>query len=132
MVSSLYLFLLAVVFLTLTIRVILVRKSLKISLGDGNEPRLQRAICAHKNFCETTPLAAVMMILAEASTINIIIIHACGGVLLLGRILHAISISSAKENIKIRIAGMTLTLLSIASLAGLNLLVYVVTILGLK
>jgi len=132
MTSSLYIFLLTTVFFTLTIRVIKIRKSLKISIGDGGDLRLQRAIRAQANFCETVPLALVMMILAEASLVNILIIHACGAALFVGRILHAIAVSSVNEKIKLRISGMILTLTSLAALALLNLLAYVVSILGLK
>jgi hypothetical protein len=132
MASSLYISLLAIVFLILTIRVIKVRKSLKISLGDGGDFRLQRVIRAQANFCESVPLAVTMLILAEASSVNILIIHFCGGALLLGRIIHAIAIGSVTENIKIRITGMVLTFISITILSLLNLLAYVVSVLGIK
>lgn len=132
MTSSLYIFLLSVIFLTLTIRIIKIRKSLKVSIGDGGDLRLQRAIRAQANFCEVVPLTLLMMVLAEASLVNILIIHACGASLFVGRILHAIAVSSVNEKIKLRVSGMILTLISLTALALLNLLAYGVSVLGLK
>ncbi len=132
MLSSLYAFLLTTLFLTLTIRTILIRRSLKIALGDGGDARLNRAIRAHANFCETVPFALLLFFLSEVNSVTHLILHICGGALLLGRILHACAVSSVNEKIKLRIAGMLLTLTSITALALLNLLCYVVSAFGLK
>lgn len=124
MLTSLYLFLFAILFLTLTIRIIRIRKSVKVTLGDGGDLRLQRAIRAHANFCETVPFTLLMFFLVEVNSFAPFILHACGGTLLLGRILHAVAVSSVNEKMKIRIVGMLLTLISMTTLALLNLLAY--------
>lgn len=127
MVSSLYASLLALVFLVLTIRVIKLRKSLKVSLGDDGNDNLQRAIRAQGNFSETTPLALLLIILAEANDLNPILIHLCGFTLLFGRIFHAYGISQ-KANFRFRIGGMILTLISVIISLLLNLVLYFSTL----
>lgn len=123
MISSLYASLLALVFLVLTARVIKLRKSLKISLGDDGNDYLQRAIRAQGNFSETVPLALLLIILAEANNLSPFFVHLCGITLLLGRIFHAYGISQ-KAHFRFRIGGMILTLSSVIVLLLLNLVLY--------
>jgi uncharacterized protein len=124
MISSLYAFLLGLIFLVLTIRIIKLRRSLKISLGDGENVDLQRAIRAHGNFCEVVPFALVLIILSEVNGISPLFLHICGTTLLIGRISHAYGISQ-KSTFRFRIGGMFLTLTSVIISLLLNLLIYI-------
>ncbi|MGR9088197.1 MAG: MAPEG family protein [Gammaproteobacteria bacterium] len=47
MISSLYASLLALLIVWLSLRVIMIRRTKKVRLGDGGEPELQTAIRAH-------------------------------------------------------------------------------------
>ena len=60
--------------------------ALRVSLGDGGNPALQRAIRAHANFSEYVPFALVMLAILELSRFSIYALHALG--MLLTRRLH--------------------------------------------
>jgi uncharacterized membrane protein YecN with MAPEG domain len=120
-ITSLYSSLLALIFLILTIKIIKIRRANKIILGDGDNLELQKAIRAQANFVETVPLALILLSLAENSGSSIILLQIAGFTLLLGRMLHGYGIAFVRENLRFRIAGMMLTIFSIAFLALINL-----------
>jgi len=64
-ITPLYAALLALVFLVLSFRVIFVRRGERISLGDGENPALRARVRVHANFAEYTPLALLLMLMAE-------------------------------------------------------------------
>ena len=78
-IVALYAALLAVMYVVLTVRVILVRVALKASLGDGGgDTRLLRAVRAHGNFAEFVPFAVVLIALAEMNGTPPLYIAYCG------------------------------------------------------
>jgi hypothetical protein len=119
--TSLYASLLAFIFLILTYKVIKIRKSNHITIGDNNNLALQRAIRAHGNFTETVPLALILLALAEYYGASIFILHIGGLSLLIGRMTHGYAISHIQENLNLRKIGMILTLFSILFLSVVNL-----------
>ena len=82
--------LLTFVYVFLAFKVIALRRTEKIALGDGGVQKLQAAIRAHGNFSEYVPLSLVLMALLEldhfASTALMVVALA----LVLGRVLHAV------------------------------------------
>ena len=64
----------------------------KVALGDGDDLPLQRAIRAHANFVEYTPLFLLLTVLAEYQGLAFYAVHILGGAFLVGRILHAYSL----------------------------------------
>ncbi len=120
-ITSLYSSLLAIIFLILTIKIIRIRRKNKITFGDGNNPKLQRAIRSQANFTETVPLTLILLALAENSGSSLIALQIAGFTLLLGRMIHAYGISFTKEKIYFRVTGMILTIFSIAFLILINL-----------
>lgn len=124
MISSLYASILALIFLFLTIRTVALRRKFQVALGDGENHILKRAIRAQGNFCETVPLALILLILAEINGINPKIIHFCAIILLIGRLSHAFGISQENEKLKFRIFGMVMTISSILLLALINIFVF--------
>ena len=121
LVTSLYSSLLAIIFLILTIKVIRIRKTTKITIGDNNNQSLQKAIRAQGNFAETVPLALILLALSENLGTSMPLLHISGFTLLLGRMIHSYGISCVQENFNLRIAGMSLTIFSIAFLTFINL-----------
>ena len=96
----------------LFLNVVKLRRETKVSLG-FNSKKLERAIRAHSNFCETVPFIILisfvlyfnnLMIFATASTL----------ILSIGRTIHSKAISDVNENIVDRRKGMRLTILSLA------------------
>jgi len=105
----------------LTVNVILNRVRSKINRGDGGDAALAQAIRAHGNFAEHTPLALLLIGLAEALGYHAPMILTLGGVLLLARLLNAWGLNSSLEQTFGRQAGAGLTVLVTAIAAGLVL-----------
>ncbi len=125
-ITPLYASILAIIFVGLSLRVIRLRRSLKISLGtdehlinknikqeiDGHQLIL-RAVRVHANFSEYVPLAIVLMICSEISGASIWLLHSIGMLLLVGRLSHAYGVSQLNEIFKYRVLGMAMTFISI-------------------
>ncbi len=124
MIVSLYAALLALIFIALTIRVIKVRRLQKISIGDGGNIELQRAIASQSNFCQSAPIFLILFIISEIGETNTAILNICGTLFILGRIFHAYGINCKKENFYFRISGMIVTLSTIATLSVINLTLF--------
>lgn len=119
--TPIYAALLGLMYVALSARVIRLRRRFRAGLGDGGEPLLIRAIAAHANFSEYVPLTLLLIWMLESVSGSTAVAHLCGAVLLVGRFIHAYSISQASENIRLRVLGMSLTFLSL-TLAALGLL----------
>ncbi|MGZ8154862.1 MAG: MAPEG family protein [Burkholderiales bacterium] len=87
-VTPLYAALLGLWLLVLSLRVVQQRRAARVSLGDGGNTALQRAIRAQGNFVEYVPLALLMLAILELSHFSIYLLHALGLVLLIARLLH--------------------------------------------
>lgn len=105
----LYAGLLTLLYLVLTFRTIALRGRLRVALGDGNDRALQRAIRAHANLGEYGPLALLLLYMVENAGTRPTTVHALGGALVLGRLLHALGVSRLREPLPLRMAGMVLT-----------------------
>ena len=117
-ISLLYGGLLALWFVALSARVILGRMGPgNPSLGDGGNPLMVRRIRGHANFAEYVPLALVLIAFLEASGSPAWQVHALGASLLVGRLLHGYALSFTRNNPFGRTAGISLTLLSLATAA---------------
>ena len=113
--------LLALVYLVLSIRVIKLRGQNSISLGDGGNEALQRAIRGHGNFAEYAPMGVLLLLIAELQSVNAFVLIALAVVLLVGRICHGYAFAFTAGSPVLRQAGMILTFLTIAALAIANL-----------
>lgn len=100
---------LGIIFFILSIRIIRLRRSLKIGIGDSGDPMMLRAMRVHSNFAEYVPLCLILLGFAELQGTLPIIMHILGSGLLLGRLLHAYGMSQTKENFRFRVSGMALT-----------------------
>ena len=116
-----YASLLAALYIFLSLRVVRMRRSNRVALGDANNPELQRAIRVHANFAEYVPFALLLVAFVEFQQSSALTIHLISLALLMGRIVHAYGVSQEKENYRLRLIGMTLTLGAITA-AGLRLL----------
>ena len=92
-VTPLYAGLLALWLMLLSLRVIDRRRSARVSLGDGGNSLLQRAIRGQANFIEYVPLALLMLAILELSKFSIYVLHAIGILLLVARVLHGYAFS---------------------------------------
>lgn len=76
-----------------------VRRRLKhgVSLGDGGQEDLKRAIRIHGNFIETVPYILILMILVETLAGSVWFLHGLGIALVLSRILHFDGLSLSQK-----------------------------------
>ena len=116
-VTALYAAPLALLFLALSIRVIALRRSARVSLGDGGDTNLLRRVRVQANFAEYVPLALVLLGLAETLTAPVWFLHVCGLALVAGRMCHAMGVSRTDEDFRMRVAGVALTATPIGVLA---------------
>ena len=130
MISGLYAALLIVIQKVLILRVVHVRRSKKVSVGDGGHEDLTRRIRAHGNFIETVPMALLLMLIAELSGSPLWCIHILGLMLIGARISHVIGISSSTGHGKFRFYGMVVTMTVFGLGALLNLLLVLPTLIG--
>lgn len=119
--SPLYIALAALTLVALSVRVIRLRRTLKVSLGDGQQERLTRAIRAHGNFAEYISMGLLVLIAVEQVVSKAWIVHALGGALLLGRWLHAYGLDQEPRSYAGRVSGMALTFTSIGAGAAILL-----------
>jgi len=110
LITSYYAVPIAILYLVLTFRVIGLRRRHAVALGDGGDPVLLRRIRAQANLTEYAPLILVLMLMGEIQGASAMLLHAIGIALLVGRLIHAFGISQAREDIRLRAAGMILTL----------------------
>jgi uncharacterized membrane protein YecN with MAPEG domain len=97
------------------------RKKAKISLGSSGDPILERAVRAHGNFVEYVPLALILLLLLEGQAAAPWMLHALGGTLLAGRLLHVYGMIWPDGKVAGRFWGTGLTWLMVLCTSLLNL-----------
>lgn len=120
--AALYTGLLILMGLYLQGRVIGLRRSRKIGLGDGQDKELMRAIRVHGNFVESAAFGIGALIMLALIAAPAAVIHGVGAMLFAGRIAHAYGLTRTAGSSPGRVAGMVLSLTALG-LAGLILIV---------
>lgn len=78
-------------------------------MGDGGHTGLTKAIRAHSNFAEYTPMCLLLIYLLETVAGAVLMVHAYGVLLIFGRCVHAFGVSQIDENYSFRVTGMACT-----------------------
>ncbi len=121
MISSIYAGFSALLIVWLSLNVIKLRRTNKVSLGDGGVVQLQSAIRAHGNAAEYIPISLILLYLLEAGGVHALLVHLSGVCILLGRSLHAKGLLS--DTMRYRVAGMQITIFTLAGLASANIVI---------
>ena len=121
-VSILTASLLALWLLTLSLRVISLRRAAASNSSDEHQQKLKRAIRGQANLTEYAPVFLLLLFLAESHSDNQLYLAAVAALFVLGRLLHGIVFAYMSHNMLLRVGGTVLTLTSIALLALGNLL----------
>ena len=116
-ITALYAGLCGVLLLALAARVIRLRWKLRVGLGDGGERPLHKAMRVHGNAAEYAPIALLLLLVAELDHASPMLLHVCGATFVAARVLHAIGLGRSSGASWPRMAGTTLTVLVIATLA---------------
>ena len=111
----------AFIIVALGINVTVHRVKLGVPLGDGGNPQMLRMIRLHGNAVEYIPLALVLMLAYEINGGWHTALHIIGIALVAGRLIQTWAMWSTEIVGAGRGTGQTLTWLSIAALAVLNI-----------
>lgn len=117
-------------FLRLALDVIALRRLHRVSLGDGENEDLRRAMRAHGNFAEYVPISLLLMALVELNQGPRLLVVALGLLLIAGRILHRSGIRHPERAFKNRVRGMQLTFAVIATAAVSNIVIVLIRVLS--
>lgn len=123
-VTPIYAILLTLLFLTLSVRVIIARRTEKIAYGSGENTDTVALIRAQQNCAEYIPIALLLLLMAELQDVGSFWLHICGLTFTIGRYLHGYAMGFNRKFFFGRVGGTALTL------TGLGLLVFA-NILGL-
>jgi uncharacterized protein len=96
-------------FVYLSVLVIKQRRANKVSLGDGDNPALRKAIAVHSNFSQYVPLALLLITFVELNHAPALLTHGLCASLLIGRVAHAYGLAQAVQIMKLRQIGVLLT-----------------------
>ena len=108
-ITGLYAGLLGLLFLSLSIAVIRLRRRERVSLGAGGKLSLERAIRTHANFAEYVPLILILMAIMEMNKANPSLLYLMGSLLFIGRVLHAYCFIFTESLPPMRVVSMALT-----------------------
>ncbi len=125
MITPIYAAVIALIFVGLSVRTLLLRRRMGIAIGTGDDPQLTRAMRVHSNFAEYVPIALILIYFVETRTNTTVWVHVLCVLLILGRISHAYGVSQLNENYRFRIFGMALTLGTLISASVRIILSYV-------
>ncbi len=119
MITAIYASICAFILVRLSMNVIQLRRSEKISFGDGGIKELQAAIAAHSNASQYIPIALLLLFGLEYNGAPSWLIHLLGIMLVAGRIIHARGMTTVFSG---RALGMQITISAIIILASANIL----------
>lgn len=121
-ITPIYASLLALLFVGLSVRTLLIRRTLRVAVGDGGHVQLLRASRVHANFAEYVPLNILLLGLCELQGAGRAVLHLAFLILVVARVAHAYGVSQMREPFGFRVFGVAVTL-SLLTLTSLYLLV---------
>ena len=104
----------------LSVGVVLARRKHRVLLGDGGVSQVSVASRVFGNAAEYVPAGVGALALLALLGMPVMAIHAVGGVLFLGRLIHAVGLSDRKPTLG-RVVGMSLTYLALFAAGGMLL-----------
>jgi uncharacterized membrane protein YecN with MAPEG domain len=107
--TAVYAAVLGLLFVALSVRTLRLRRTLRIAVGDGGNPKMLRAMRVHSNFAEYIPFALFLIFLSETQGAHWLLVHALCLALLIGRLAHSYGVSQLDEDYRFRVSGMALT-----------------------
>ena len=108
-ITPVYAAILGLIFVYLSVRVVKQRRSAKVSIGDGDNPALRKAIAVHNNFSQYVPLTLLLITFVELSHAQAIITHGLCACLLVARVAHAYGLVQPVQIMRLRQIGVLLT-----------------------
>ncbi len=106
----------------LSLNVVGIRRKEKISVGDGGNEDLLRAMRAQANLLEYAPITLILLACAEINGVHRLLLFLLAMAFIAGRVLHPAGIKTAQSSGSARVLGMQLTLVSMLALCVVNIL----------
>lgn len=94
-ITAFYAALFGLLLISLSARIPIWRRRLRVGIGTGGEEALARLIRVHGNFTEYVPTALLLLLLNEMNGSSNLLLHSAGIALLAGRILHAFGLAAS-------------------------------------
>jgi uncharacterized membrane protein YecN with MAPEG domain len=120
-ITALYGAILGLIVSALAVNVTVHRVKLRVPLGDGGNAEMRRMIRLHGNAAEYIPLAIALTLIYELNGGGHLGLHIIGAALIAGRVLQTWGMWATDMTNIGRQIGQSLTWLSVAALAVLNL-----------
>ena len=102
-VTAIYTSLISMFLVKLSLNIVRLRYKHRVSLLDGGNDKLKRAVRIHGNFCEHVPFILILMTINELAGLAHIWLHIAGVVLIISRMLHMVGLK--KNILKLRQYG---------------------------
>lgn len=113
---------LGLLYVKLSLDVIKLRRTYKVSLGHGNEEVLQRAIRAQNNLTEYAPIGLILLACLELNNAPLWITLILAALFTIGRIIHPMGMKDPTLSFRPRFRGTQLTLTTIIALSVANII----------
>jgi uncharacterized protein len=107
--AGLYAGMLILMGIYLQFRVIKLRRTKLIGIGDGKDHDLARAIRVHGNFVENVSIGIGGLVLLAVTAAPVLIVHAVGMLMVAGRAAHAVGLTQSAGSSPGRVGGMMIT-----------------------
>ena len=120
-VTTLYASILGILLIALSNQVSSNRKRAMVSLGHGDDSKLERAMRVQGNFVEYVPFSLLLLLLLELEVTQMWLLHVLGAMLVAGRLLHAYGMYYPDGIIAGRFWGTAFTWLMILTTSLLNI-----------
>ncbi len=117
-ITPFYAGILALFFVFLTVRVVQKRVSGRVTIGDGQDRLLLRAMRVHANFSEYAPFTLLLLGFSELMAAPWWSLHFLGLALVIGRIMHAVGLGREPDIFVYRRYGMYLTFIALIGAAA--------------
>jgi uncharacterized membrane protein YecN with MAPEG domain len=120
-VTPLYAGLLGLLLVALSLNASRARMAQGVSVGDGGNTLVMKAMRTQANFVEYAPMAVLLLALLEVQGAPHWALHALGAALFIGRILHAYGFGRTPQIVLLRRIGIVLTFLMLTLTALANI-----------
>tara|TARA_B100000212_G_C27332035_1_gene515094 strand:+ start:22 stop:405 length:384 start_codon:yes stop_codon:yes gene_type:complete len=124
-ITLLYASLLTILAIFLAIKVGMNRVETNIMTGEGESSMLLQSVRAHGNLIEYAPLALILLALLEMQNVSDFMLHLCGSLFFLARILHAYGVTISRESTPYRLVGALGTWLIMLIMSFMGIYFYV-------
>ncbi|MGZ9109207.1 MAG: MAPEG family protein [Micavibrio sp.] len=121
MITPIYAAVLTVLLVVLMLRVVRLRWTHKVGLGDGGVAELRQAIRVHGNLVETGLWALLLLFMMEWSGVQPVWLHVYGIALVVARFLHAWGVTHSPDASFGRTAGTVITAVLLLTGAAVSL-----------